>query len=217
MNTESKKPQKYRIAFFGTPQFAVDILNELKAAGIVPELVVTAPDKPAGRKLLITPPPVKVWAQKHNIEISQPGKLDSEFAAKLKATSYQLFIVAAYGKIIPEDVLAIPRRGALNVHPSLLPRHRGSSPIEGQILAGDGTVGVTIMLLDREMDHGPIVAQEKMPMPEPLPRGHELETILAHAGGKLLAEVIPRLITGELTARPQEHAAATYTKKITKE
>jgi len=123
--------------FFGTPEFAVSILEELKDAKIVPSLIVTAPDKPKGRGLVLTPPPVKIWAQLHNIPVVQPAKLDNDFTEKLKNSSYKLFVVAAYGKIIPKAVLDIPTNGTLNVHPSLLPKYRGASPIQSQILADE--------------------------------------------------------------------------------
>lgn len=202
--------------FFGTPEFAVSILKELKDAKIVPSLIVTAPDKPKGRGLILTPPPVKIWAQMHNVPVVQPVKLDNDFTDKLKNNSYKLFVVAAYGKIIPKAVLDIPTGGTLNVHPSLLPKYRGASPIQSQILADEKEVGVTIMLIDEEMDHGPILDIKKIEIENNI-TAPELENLLAHEGGKLLSAVIPKWIDGKIKAEEQNHNEATFTKKITKE
>lgn len=210
--------QRLRFAFFGTPEFAVIILDELEKAGFIPALVVTAPDKPKGRKLIVTPSEVKEWASKRNIAVLTPEKIrgNGAFAQALKNTDCDLFIVAAYGKIIPKEILDIPRNGTLNVHPSLLPKFRGSSPVESAILSDDTHTGVTIMLLDEEMDHGPIVAQREWRADNWPPKGSALTRDLAHAGGMLLAETIPGWMSG-ITAKPQDHAHATFTKKITKE
>jgi len=145
------------IVFFGTSRFSVIVLEELKKAGIMPELVVTAPDTPQGRKLILTPPPVKAWAQENGVKFLQPQKLDDSFIGQLSKVNAQLFLLASYGKIIPQKVLDLPQHGTLNVHPSLLPKYRGPSPIQSQILADDKNVGVSIILLDEKMDHGPIV------------------------------------------------------------
>lgn len=210
---------KPRIAFFGTPELAVFVLEELSKAGLAPDLVITAPDKPKGRGLVLTPTPVKTWAQKNSILALQSQKLDSDFISKLCALSpipYTLFIVAAYGKIIPKEILEIPKYGTLNVHPSLLPEFRGSSPIESAILSGKEKTGVSIMVLDEEMDHGPIVAQKEIPLSETVGK-NELSEKLFRLGGEILAEIIPKWIAGETKATPQEHAKAIYTKKISKE
>lgn len=209
-----------KIAFFGTPDFAVTILEELKNADITPALVITAPDKPQGRGLTLTPPPVKIWAQENNIKTIQPTSLkDSLQIAEILDTQWDLFIVAAYGKLIPENILEIPKHKTLNVHPSLLPKFRGPSPIESSILADDQDVGVSIMRLDKEMDHGPIVAQEKIPAEQigtwPI-TAPSLENIAAHFGGTLLAKIIPDWTSEKITEKEQEHAKATYCKKISK-
>lgn len=214
MNQESRKNLPIKFAFFGTPQFAVGVLDELEKAGLLPSLVVTAPDKPRGRKLIITPPEVKVWANARNIPVLQPEKLDETFSSQL--STFNLFIVVAYGKIIPKHILEIPKLGALNVHPSLLPRLRGASPIQSAILTEEKT-GVTIMLLDEEMDHGPIVAQKEYASLNWPPKASELEAVLARLGGEMLAETLPNFVTGEITPVPQDHSSATYCKKIQKE
>ena len=130
---------------------------------------------------------------------------------------FALFIVAAYGKILPPALLAAPHQGTLNVHPSLLPKYRGASPIEGQLLADDRECGVSIMLIDEKMDHGSIVAQASI-TPDPWPlRARVLEELLAREGGKLLAEAIPPYLAGEIPPEPQDHTRATFVKKIKKE
>ena len=210
-----------KIAFFGTPQVAVYVLEELKKAGITPDLIVTAPDKPAGRKLILTPPPAKIWAEENFISVFQPETLKDTMAVQAIKNEgpWNLFIVAAYGNILPKDILKIPKHGTLNVHPSLLPRLRGASPIQTAILEESET-GVTIMLVDEEMDHGPVVAQEKVVSwanPAIIPKASELENILARRGGQMLAEIIPQWIAGKIKAQDQDHSKATFTKKITKE
>lgn len=214
---KAKTPKN--IAFFGTPQFAVYVLEELEKAGIVPALIITAPDKPKGRGLVLTPPPVKDWALVHDIAYLQPPSLKTiDYGLEtILNTEWDLFIVAAYGKILPEALVNAPAHGTLNVHPSLLPKFRGASPIESQILADERTVGVSIMKLDKEMDHGPILAQASITLESWPIRARDLEELLAREGGSLLAESIPSYMSGELQPTEQDHGAATFTKKISKE
>ncbi len=204
--------------FFGTPQIAVIVLDELEKAGHLPSLIVTNPDKPVGRHHELTPSPVKVWARERGIESFEPASLRNEEAyAKLSAEQHDLFIVAAYGKIIPENILALPKHGTLNVHPSLLPKLRGASPIRSAILGDVKETGVTIMEMDAELDHGPIVAQKNVPISEWPPHGRKLDELLAQEGGALLASVIPDWLEGTREATPQAHNEATFCTKITKE
>ena len=216
-DVKSIKNEDIRFVFFGTDDFSVAILDELERASILPSLIITMPDRPKGRGLVLTEPPVKIWAKQKNIKVEQPDKLDESFVSKLKAISYKLFIVASYGKIIPQAILDIPRHGILNVHPSLLPKWRGASPIESQILNNDKEVGVSIMLLDAKMDHGPILDQELVDTPYWPMKGSELQDLLAHCGGALLASVIPLWITGDIEEQEQDHDQATFSKKITRE
>lgn len=201
--------------FFGTDSFAVTVLEQFEKTGLIPSLIITVPDKPQGKKQITLPSPVKIWAEKHNILILQPNKLDDQFTLKLKAYNLQLFIVASYGKIIPKNILDIPKFKTLNIHPSLLPKLRGPSPLEYAILFEKKT-GVTIMRLDNEMDHGPIIAQEESKILLPIKRT-ELEKSLAIQGAKLLINILPKWIGGHLKEQEQEHNNATYTKKIKKE
>jgi methionyl-tRNA formyltransferase len=208
--------------FFGTSELSVVVLDELAEAGYVPAVVVCAEDKPVGRKMIITPPPVKVWAEKNNVKIFQPKTLReekhtgiTEEMKHLTSTPCDLCIVASYGKIIPQAILDIPLHGTLNVHPSLLPKLRGPSPIQSAILSEDQT-GVSIMLLDALMDHGPLLAQEKVDIEWP-PYADELETLLAHTGGRMLTQVIPKWLSGSIMPTEQDHEHVTLCKKITKE
>ncbi len=208
------------IVFFGTPQFAVDVHEELAAAGITPGVLVTMPDAPKGRALTLTAPPVKVWADRHGIPVLQPVTLkDSDAVAPLLNSEWDLFLVASYGNILPRAILELPKHGTLNVHPSLLPKFRGASPIRSAILADERTTGVSIMLMDEKLDHGPILAQARVELAAEdwPPRGEMFDQLLAHAGGELLAETIPAWLAGEITPEEQNHAEATFSTKITKE
>jgi methionyl-tRNA formyltransferase len=212
------KTSDLRIVFFGTPRLAVTVLDVLKASGIVPALIVTAPDRPKGRGLVLTPPPAKVWAETQGIPVIQPQSLkaQSDELELLMNSEWDIGIVAAYGKILPQSVLNLPARGMLNIHPSLLPAFRGPAPIESQILADARTVGVSIMLLDAEVDHGPVLSQARIELDEWPLRARDLEELLATEGANLLAESISPYIEGELVPTEQNHADATFTKKIEK-
>ncbi|MDO8492256.1 MAG: methionyl-tRNA formyltransferase [bacterium] len=223
------------LVFFGTPEPAAEIFEYLRKAGFVPQLVVTNPDKLQGRKMILTPSTVKLWAIANNIPFLQPKNLhDSSFASTLHVTRYTLFIVVAYGGIIPKEILAIPKHGTLNVHYSLLPKYRGASPIESQILNDDKNVGISIMLLDEKMDHGPVLAQQKLDNLSGSARSRvagQLKTYNLHwpptatalrmacndAASKLLVKTIPEWINGEIKPQPQDETQATYTHKITAE
>lgn len=214
-----------KIVFFGTSEFSVDVLETLASRGIVPDVIITQPDRPQGRKMLLTPPPVKVWAEKNNkiikeIKIFQPEKLDEDFIKILKAEDCELFILASYGKIIPKKVLDLPLHNTLNIHPSLLPKYRGASPLQSMILADDHDTGVTVMLMDEEMDHGPIVAQKKISADTYSswpPAISEMSTTLARAGAELLADILPEWINVAIKPTEQDHSQATFTKKISKQ
>ncbi len=208
-----------KFAFFGTPAIAVIILDELKKAGYVPTLIVTNPDAPVGRKQILTSPPTKVWAEENSVPVIQPTSLkEATGVPELANTNWDLMIVAAYGKLIPAWLLALPQHGILNVHPSLLPALRGASPIRSAILNNIRETGVTIMKLDAELDHGPIIAQLKANIPaEHWPvSGSILDEGLAHQGGALLASIIPAWIEGALTPTEQKHTDATFCSKINK-
>lgn len=206
-----------RIAYFGGEPIGLPILLELEKAGITPELVVCNPDRPVGRKQILTPPRVKIWAQHHEVPVWQPESFKDKDAVIEKLSDFDLFIVVAYNKILPKWLIEIPKYKTLNVHPSLLPLLRGASPIRSAILADmREEVGVSIMVLDAEMDHGPIVVQKKLDIPEsawPI-AGPELDTLLAELGGNLLAASLPGYINGDLTPEEQEHEYATYCPRL---
>jgi len=206
---------KINYVFFGTDRFAVLVLEELYRHDFLPKLIITVPDKPQGKHQLIVPAAAKVWAETHKVPVLQPEKLDQEFISHLSKQVWDVFIVASYGKIIPQKILDIPKRKTLNVHPSLLPKLRGSSPLENAIIKEDKT-GVTIMRLDSQMDHGPIVAQEESDATLPLPR-NILEEKLARHGGVLLSKILPEWILGNIEEKNQDENIATYTEKIKKE
>jgi methionyl-tRNA formyltransferase len=232
---------KISFIFFGTSDFATIILDELQSHGYLPDLIITTPDTPQGRKLVMTPPPVKMWADKNSVHVLQPATLkDAELVKKLEAEApggrWDVFVVASYGKIIPKTLLDMPKHQVLNVHPSLLPKYRGASPLQSAILDDAHDTGVTIMRLDEEMDHGPIVATKKLEAAHLLsasqtpaastqsatqhtawpPTSALLKKVLGQMGGTLLATVLPKWIDGSISETPQDHSQATYTKKIDK-
>ncbi len=209
---------KVRIGFFGTPDYAVTTLETLRNAGFDIAFVVTMPDKPQGRKMTLTPPPAKVWADKNKIPVLQPESLkDAEFENKLKEYNCDIFVVIAYGKIIPENILNIPKFKSLNIHGSLLPKLRGSCPIETAILQDQRTTGVTIIRMDKEMDHGPIIAMKEVNFNPWPPRAEDLGKEIVKMGSELLVSIIPDWISGKIKEKEQDHSQATFTKKIEKE
>jgi len=210
------------LVYFGSSPFSILILEELKTAGILPQLIVTTPPRPQGRKLIVTSTPVKEWADKNGIPALEPEKIrtplfESELRSRAPEGGWDVFVVASYGKIIPENILYLPNHKTLNVHPSMLPLLRGPAPIETSILLDMKDTGVSIMLLDKEMDHGPLLAQEKIiPSAWPLDR-IVFEEELGRFGGKLLARVLPLWIRGEVKEVEQDHSKATFTKKVSKD
>lgn len=208
--------------FFGTPKFSEVVLKRLIVAGFVPSLVVTNPDRPVGRKGVITPPPVKVLAQKHGLPVAQPTELSAD--SQLLITNCQFAVLAAYGKIIPKEFIAAFPKGIIVVHPSLLPRYRGATPIQSAILGGDETTGTTLILMDEKVDHGPVLAKRKLEFPR-LRQDFggqvisnttytELHDALAELSADLLVETLPKYLSGEIRPEPQDEALATYTKKF---
>lgn len=210
-----------RIAFWGTSRISVIVLDEMAHEGMFPSLIITAPARQKGRGLEMAPSEVKMWADAHHIPTLEPEEIKSEEFLNTLDGNWDLFIIVSYGKIVPRVVLDLPKHGTLNVHPSLLPKLRGASPVQSAILEEEPVgepheAGVTIMLIDEEVDHGPIVAQEKIIIPNWPPKGSELEETLGILGGKLLVKTIPLWISGAITPTEQVHDQATYTKKITK-
>ncbi len=244
--------KKFNFVFWGTPDVASETLEILKENGYMPSLIITAPDKPQGRKMIITPPPVKVWAMENKIPYLQPEKLkkeeiwnalgtlgrsDGDGQRKFSAENFRgeqsipdfflidpkkieslpdLFLVVAYGKIIPEDIINFPKFGSINIHYSLLPKYRGASPVESAILNGDIETGVSIQKMEYKMDTGPVIAQEKIEI-ESDEKAGELRKRLIKIGGELLVKILPDFVDGKAKLTPQDENKATYCKKIKKE
>jgi len=205
-----------RIVFFGTPQFAVPSLRALVKAGLAPVAVVTQAAKPVGRHATPRPSEISDAAKEFKIPVVEPASIKKpEFAEWLRAQKPDVAVLVAYGKILPDAVLQIPRLGFVNVHPSLLPKHRGASPVTGAILAGDKQTGVTIMQLDAEMDHGPILAQVTTPIPAGATMG-TLSTTLAEQGAELLVKTLRDYIAGSAKPTEQDHSQATFTKILSR-
>jgi methionyl-tRNA formyltransferase len=208
-----------RVLFMGTPDFAVPSLRALiqrATAGLAVAGVVTRPDKPVGRKQQVIFSPVKQFALDHDIPLYQPGPLRRpEALALLRDLAADLIVVAAFGQILPQEVLALPPHGCLNVHASLLPRWRGASPINAAILAGDTATGVTIMLMDAGLDTGPALARRATPI-GPEETAGELSDRLALLGAELLVETFPRWLAGVMTPEPQDESQATVTRLLHK-
>lgn len=197
-----------KIVFLGTPKIAGQVLEKLIPTQYKPQLVITGQDKHSGRSLALKANTVKLVAKKHNIAISyKMSDINKNF---------DLAILVAYGHIIPNEILRLPKFGFVNIHPSLLPKYRGPSPITSAILAGDKTSGVTLIVLDSELDHGPIIAQKELPITE-TDTHDSLAKKLAILGSKLIIETLPDFLDQNITPRAQDQNLATYTEKITKQ
>ena len=204
-----------RIIFMGTPKFAVPALSTLMNASHDIIGVFTQPDRRSGRGRRLSPPPVKQFAESRGLPIFQPASLreDTEARHRIEDLAPDTIVVAAYGLFLPDDTLAVPRLGCLNIHPSLLPRHRGPSPVATAILNGDDTTGVTIMLLDEGMDTGPILAQRETPI-----GANEtcdmLTVRLFDMGANLLVDTLDQWSAGHISPIPQDDANATITRRL---
>lgn len=205
-----------RIVFMGTPEFALPALEQLLSSNHRILAVYTRPDKPTGRGRKLLPPPVKEIAMSRGLSVLQPRSLTgTEETGRLAGLQPDLIVVAAYGLLLPQAVLDIPPFGALNIHPSLLPKYRGASPVAYAILNGDEETGVSIMLLDVGMDTGPILAQGRVPI-DPKDTSETLEARLSRKGADLLMETIPAWSERRITPRPQDEQAASFSRPLTK-
>ncbi|MDR1530326.1 MAG: methionyl-tRNA formyltransferase [Burkholderiales bacterium] len=204
-----------RIGFAGTPDFAAETLSALIAAGYIPKLTLTQPDRPKGRGMKLTPSPVKELALTHGIPVFQPSSLKSEDArASFAAIPLDVLVVSAYGLILPQVILDLPRYGCINVHASLLPRWRGAAPIQHAILAGDSETGVTLMQMDAGLDSGAMILRRATPILT-TDTGGTLHDRLATIGGELAIEGLRSLEKeGRLTTTPQPESGVTYAEKI---
>ncbi len=230
--------KKLNFVFWGTPDVASETLEILKQAGFLPSLIVTSPDARKGRGMHLESSPVAVFADKNNIPYFKPekiGELGNIFTTSSQADEprkaifqqenmreskkvpqFDLFIVVAYGKIMPENIINIPKLGSVNIHYSLLPKYRGASPVETAILNGNTETGVTIQQMAYRMDSGPIIVQEKVAI-LPNEKASDLRKRMIKIGAELLIRVLPELTQNRIKTIPQDESSATYCKKIKKE
>ncbi len=208
---------KYNIIFMGTPEYAVPYLEALIQSDMTPVAVITQPDKPSGRKGALEQSPIKQCAVKNGISVMQPDSVNTpDVVEKIRALHPDLIVVVAFGQIISQDILDIPRFKCINVHPSLLPKYRGPSPRQAPILNGDAQTGVTIMLMDEKMDHGPILSQATVPL-DARETYETLCTKTIAVGVPLFIKTINEWVEEKITPQGQDHALATYTKLLKKE
>ncbi len=201
----------------GTPEFAASVLERLCRTDYEIVACVTQPDKPTGRHMTLTPTPAKVFAESRNIPVYQPASLrTAEFYDLAVSLKPDLIVTAAYGKILPQNILSIPAKGCINVHASLLPKYRGAAPVQWSIMNGDKVTGVTIMNMDAGMDTGNILAQREVLL-DPDIHTHELMDVLASVGAELLAETLPRYLDGRIAPVKQDDSLAVMSPPIRKE
>ena len=205
------------VVFFGTPRFAVPTLQHVLDSSHTVAGVVTQPDRPRGRGQKVSDAPVKALALEHNIPVFQPDRLrPPEVAEQLRAWRPDVAVVAAYGRIIPEHLLTIPRLGMINVHASLLPKYRGAAPVHRAVMNGDSETGVTIMRVVKELDAGPMFAKVTRPI-GPDETSDVVEDALAGLGAQLLVAVLAQMAAGTAREEPQDDTQATYAPRLTKE
>lgn len=200
----------------GTPQFAIPPLQALVDKGENVLAVVTQPDRPIGRGYRPKAPPVKEWASQHGLLILQPRRVaEVEFVNQFKNLSPELIVVAAFGQILPREILDVPPRGCINIHPSLLPRYRGAAPIAWAIIRGEKKTGITLIYLNEELDSGDIIAQEEEPI-DPGDTSGSLTEKISQRGADLLVRMLPEIANAKVQRKPQEHAQATFAPPLKK-
>jgi methionyl-tRNA formyltransferase len=210
-------PSDLRIVFFGTPEFSAYTLKALKENGYNIVGVITQTSKPLGRKKELLPSPVKAYAELQGISVLEPSTLkDDAVFEQFQNLNPDLCIVVVYGKIIPQRFLDTPQYGFINIHPSLLPKYRGPSPIRSAILEGEKETGTSIMIVDSQMDHGPVLAQKGYPISDNAYH-EEIKNDLCRISTELLLETIPKYIAKEIMPQEQNHDKATFTKMLTRE
>jgi len=208
-----------KFAFFGTPEVASQTLDILLANNLLPSLIITSPDKRAGRDLKLTPSAVSIWAKDHNIKCLKPEKLDDIFLDELFHLTDQekidIYVVVAYGKILPETLIKYPPKKTINVHYSLLPKYRGASPLESAIQNGENETGVTIQEIEYKLDSGPILAIQKVPIDTTTTK-IKLKEELIEGGANLLIKTLNQIKDGTINKIPQDENQATFCGKIKK-
>jgi len=216
MTDHSAIKPRPRALFFGTPEFAVSGLQALSEIADV-TLVITQPDRPKGRGMKLAPPPVKVLAEQLGIPVAQPTKVRTpEFAQSLREQRADVALVIAYGRILPSAVLTAPRLGCVNVHASLLPKLRGAAPIQWAIVRGERETGVCLMAMDEGLDTGPVYARASLDIGRD-ETSAELSQRLSELGAEIVRSELPRVLSGELTPEPQDHARATLAPILSKQ
>ena len=195
--------------FFGTPRFAEVVLKKLIEEGMPPSFVVTNPDRPLGRKHILTPPPAKVVAEEHHIPVFHPETL-SDLKSEIRNADFA--VLASYGKIIPKEIIDLFPKGIIVVHGSLLPRYRGATPIQTALLNGDPTTGITLLLMDEQVDHGKILSKVELKISEGDSYVSLIEK-LAEMSAELILKTVPEYLAGKIVPQEQNHSEATFTKK----
>jgi len=208
--------EKLKFAYFGTPFLAKQTLEALASAGYLPEIIITSPDKPAGRGLNLTESPVSLWAKNHQIKCLKPEKIRSEFIDEFKKYKVDLSIVVAYGKILPEILINEPVLGTINIHYSLLPKYRGASPLEATLLNGETLTGVSLQQMQYQLDSGPILDLTEIEISLEQTKDQLRET-LTNLGSELLIKTLPKIINKNINPIIQDESKATFCKKIIKE
>lgn len=207
----------HKLAFFGTPDFALPALQALCAAGRAPDLVVSQPARPVGRGRSVRQPPVAAWAEAEGLRLAQPERVRApEFLESIRQLAPDVGIVVAFGQIFPGELLEIPRHGCINVHGSLLPRWRGAAPVQAAIRARDAFTGVTTMQMEEGLDTGPMLRAARTPI-HGVENAGDLSARLAHLGAALLLETLDALEAEALEPRVQDDADATYAPRLTKD
>lgn len=205
-----------RFVFFGSSDFAKEVLQGLLQKNWRPVIVVTNPPRPRGRKHLLSPTPVDDLAKKEDIPVFTPSNLrEKSFLSAMKQYNLDFGLLTAYGKIIPEELLSLPSQGILNLHPSLLPKYRGATPIQSAILNGDKKTGVTLFLMDKKIDHGPVIQSATYLLQNSGITYQELASQLAKTGAELIVKAVPQWLNGVIVPYPQNESLATYCSKIT--
>ncbi|MCI8523446.1 MAG: methionyl-tRNA formyltransferase [Lachnospiraceae bacterium] len=216
MRMRSAMVKRLKIVFMGTPDFAVGALQAIIEAGHQVSAVVTQPDKPKGRGKELQMTPVKACAAAHNIPVFQPGKIkEPEAVEVLRSYEADIFVVAAFGQILSEEILSMPKYGCVNIHASLLPKYRGAGPIQWAIIDGEKKTGVTIMQMEKGLDTGDMLLQKEVEI-DPKETGDSLHDKLAAAGAELIVEALPKIAAGQLTPRKQNDAESCYAKMLQK-
>ncbi len=203
-------------AFFGTPEVASSTLTILAMHGYKPRVIVTSPNRRAGRGMQMAETDVSLWANEHGIECLKPEKIDKDFIENFKKYNVDLSIVIAYGKILPEELIKLPPLGTINIHYSLLPKYRGASPVEEALLHGDEVTGISIQKMEYKLDSGAVLVEEVVPIDKDEVKTDLLKR-LTEIGGKLLAEKLPDIFGNKIIPKTQDESGATFCKKLKKE